>query len=62
LDWHPNFEGKLVSGSFDKKACIWDIKDSSNSVKPTRVFEHESSVEDAKWFKKDPYLFATASQ
>lgn len=51
-----------MSGSFDKKACTWDIKGSSNLVKPTRVFEHDSSVEDAKWFKKDSNLLATANQ
>lgn len=54
----------LATGSFDKKACIWDIssKLSGQSLNPVKVLEHNASVEDVKWYKKDENLIATGTQ
>lgn len=45
LDWHPSKENQLISGAFDKKACLWDISGkSSNIIKPVKIFEHSGGV------------------
>lgn len=39
LDWHATKDNLLATGSFDKKACIWDIssKLSAQSLNPIKV-------------------------
>jgi len=53
LDWNPLQAGLLLSGSDDKRICLWDINQSnltSSSVDPVRVWEgHTQEVEDVAW-------------
>ena len=64
FDWHPIEDNYLVSGAFDKKMCLWNLKmkNSLKLVAPERVFEHSSPVEDTKWCRKDHNLIGSATQ
>ena len=53
LDWSPHDAGLLLSGSDDKRICLWDINQSNvsaSSVQPVHAWEeHEKEVEDVAW-------------
>ncbi|VAI20543.1 unnamed protein product [Triticum turgidum subsp. durum] len=55
-------EGFLLSGSYDKKICLWDLKAGNGApvLDAQQVFEaHEDVVEDVAWHLKDENLFGS---
>ncbi|KAJ7967155.1 WD-40 repeat-containing protein [Quillaja saponaria] len=63
LSWSPFKEGYLLSGSHDKKICLWDLSSASqeNFLDAIHVYEaHESLVEDVSWHLKNENLFGSA--
>uniref|UniRef100_A0ACD5XP13 Uncharacterized protein n=1 Tax=Avena sativa TaxID=4498 RepID=A0ACD5XP13_AVESA len=62
LAWSPLKEGWLLSGSYDKKICLWDLKAGNGApvLDAQQVFEaHEDYVEDVAWHLKDENLFGS---
>ncbi|KAG8057597.1 hypothetical protein GUJ93_ZPchr0002g23431 [Zizania palustris] len=62
LAWSPMKEGLLLSGSYDKKICIWDLAAGSGAsvLDAQKVFEaHDDVVEDVAWHMKDENLFGS---
>ncbi|KAF7073988.1 hypothetical protein CFC21_078900 [Triticum aestivum] len=62
LAWSAMKEGFLLSGSYDKKICLWDLKAGNGApvLDAQQVFEaHEDVVEDVAWHLKDENLFGS---
>uniref|UniRef100_A0A0E0M3Y9 Histone-binding protein RBBP4-like N-terminal domain-containing protein n=1 Tax=Oryza punctata TaxID=4537 RepID=A0A0E0M3Y9_ORYPU len=62
LAWSQMKEGLLLSGSYDKKICLWDLAAGSgaSSLDAYHVFEaHDDVVEDVAWHLKDENLFGS---
>eukprot|EP00210_Caulerpa_lentillifera_P005887 g5629.t1 len=63
LAWSPFHDGQLLSGSDDKKICLWNISantSSENCMEALSVYQsHEGVVEDVAWHMKHPNLFAS---
>uniref|UniRef100_A0A0A9DQV6 Nfc104 n=1 Tax=Arundo donax TaxID=35708 RepID=A0A0A9DQV6_ARUDO len=62
LAWSPLKEGRLLSGSYDKKICLWDLAAGSGApaLDAQQVFEaHEDLVEDVAWHVKDENIFGS---
>lgn len=62
LSWSPMKEGWLLSGSYDKKICLWDISSGSGApvLDAQQVFvAHEDLVEDVAWHLKDEHIFGS---
>ena len=63
LDWNPNRQGYLASGSDDNLICIWDINQ-SNSVSKThlplkKTYGHSGAIEDLSWNYFSPNEYVT---
>ncbi|CAN6205191.1 unnamed protein product [Urochloa humidicola] len=62
LAWSPMKKGWLLSGSYDKKICLWDLASGSGApvLDAQQVFEaHEDLVEDVAWHLKDENIFGS---
>ncbi|KAL6846044.1 hypothetical protein ACP4OV_023492 [Aristida adscensionis] len=62
LAWSPMKEGWLLSGSYDKKICLWDLAAGNDAsvLDAHQVFEaHEDLVEDVAWHIKDQNIFGS---
>jgi histone-binding protein RBBP4 len=60
LNWNPNKEGYLLSGSDDQRVCLWDINKNSSSLDPIKIIDnHKGAVEDVSWHKHQETIFAT---
>ncbi|RLN36279.1 WD-40 repeat protein MSI1 [Panicum miliaceum] len=62
LAWSPMKEGWLLSGSYDKKICLWDLASGNGApvLDAHQVFEaHEDLVEDVAWHLKDENIFGS---
>lgn len=62
LAWSARKEGFLLSGSYDKKICLWDLKAGNGApvLDAQQVFAaHEDVVEDVAWHLKDENLFGS---
>nr|CAB3454087.1 unnamed protein product [Digitaria exilis] len=62
LAWSPMKQGWLLSGSYDKKICLWDLASGSGApvLDAQQVFEaHEDLVEDVAWHLKDENIFGS---
>ncbi|TKW34364.1 hypothetical protein SEVIR_2G302200v4 [Setaria viridis] len=62
LAWSPMKEGWLLSGSYDKKICLWDLASGNGApvLDAQQVFEaHEDLVEDVAWHLKDENIFGS---
>ncbi|XP_059314404.1 WD-40 repeat-containing protein MSI2-like [Lycium ferocissimum] len=62
LSWSPFKEGFLLSGSNDRKICLWDV----SAMPQDKVLmahhtyeEHEDVVEDVSWHPKNENLFGS---
>ncbi|KAH0856913.1 hypothetical protein HID58_085174 [Brassica napus] len=63
LSWSPFKEGYLLSGSQDKKICLWDVSATPQDkvLNAMFVYEgHECAVEDVAWHMKNENLFGSA--
>lgn len=54
LEWNPQTEGQLISGSADSKVNLWDLQKDfsleSKTVRPSRTFtQHSASVNDVQY-------------
>lgn len=59
LAWNPLINGKIISGSDDKKIIFYD----ANSLESEPVVWNASeAVEDLKWSNFDPHIFASPQQ
>ncbi|CAM8899331.1 unnamed protein product [Rhodiola kirilowii] len=64
LSWNPFKQGYLVSGSNDKRICLWDVSGTLGNgvLEPMHVYEaHENVVEDVSWHSKNENIFGSAS-
>uniref|UniRef100_A0A2N9IRH2 Histone-binding protein RBBP4-like N-terminal domain-containing protein n=1 Tax=Fagus sylvatica TaxID=28930 RepID=A0A2N9IRH2_FAGSY len=62
LSWSPSKEGYLLSGSHDRKICLWDVSAVAQDkvLDAMHVYEaHESVVEDVSWHSKNENLFGS---
>ncbi|GMH42709.1 hypothetical protein BSKO_10628 [Bryopsis sp. KO-2023] len=63
LAWSPFCDGQVISGSDDRKICLWDIKGnthSENCLKASSVYmKHDGVVEDVAWHMRHVYLFGS---
>eukprot|EP00946_MAST-07B_sp_MAST-7B-sp1_P003991 g3991.t1 len=60
LAWSPHVKGQLLSGSYDKLVCMWDVSMSSAMCEPTHVYRgHDAVVEDVSWHAHHGYMFAS---
>jgi histone-binding protein RBBP4 len=64
LSWSTLQGGLVLSGSNDKKVCIWDINKTPNgtSIQPLKQYLHHTEVvEDVAWNKIEPNIFGSCS-
>lgn len=65
LNWNPNVEGQLATGSNDKTIKVWSIADftkSSKTLKPQRTFDtHAATVNGVEFHHKFRWMLATVS-
>ncbi|XP_039135461.1 histone-binding protein MSI1 homolog [Dioscorea cayenensis subsp. rotundata] len=62
ISWNPMKEGRLLSGSYDSKICLWDVGEISRvkSLDAYQVFEaHSAAVEDVAWHSRNENLFGS---
>ena len=64
MAWSPKQEGLLISGSDDKKVCMWDIssttKGNGKEADATATFlGHQSVVEDVQFHCHNPDMFGS---
>ena len=63
LSWNPQQKGYLVSGSDDRRICLWDIEGTvhtSSTIEPIRKYDYHSKVvQDVSWHKVYSHLFAS---
>ncbi|XP_072976359.1 histone-binding protein MSI1-like [Typha angustifolia] len=62
LSWSSLREGFLLSGSYDSKICLWDLKGGKGAavLDAQNMYEaHEDLVEDVAWHLKDENLFGS---
>jgi len=63
LSWNPFIEGHVLSGSDDKRVCLWDISSSSksgSSVNTLAIYTgHSDVVEDVAWHFHHENFFAS---
>lgn len=62
LSWSPFKEGFLLSGSNDRKICLWDVSamPQDKVLMAHHTFEeHEDVVEDVSWHPKNENLFGS---
>jgi WD40 repeat protein len=55
----------MISGSLNRKICIWNIEsnDKDSKLKPFSEYHlHNTSVENVNWNKINPYIFANCGQ
>jgi len=60
MNWSTRTEGYLLTGAYDFRVCVWDIKSNSTTLTPLRTIdEHKGVVEDVNWHKHQDSMFAT---
>ncbi|EPS63759.1 hypothetical protein M569_11022, partial [Genlisea aurea] len=62
LSWNPFKEGFLLSGSNDRRICLWDLHSNPGKtiLDADHIYQgHEDVVEDVSWHSKHDYLFGS---
>ncbi|WCJ39890.1 Histone-binding protein MSI1 [Euphorbia peplus] len=62
LSWSPFKQGYLLSGSHDRRICLWDLSMAGHDKvhDPLHVYEaHQSVVGDVSWHPKNENLFGS---
>ncbi|KAJ6238599.1 wd40 repeat family [Anaeramoeba flamelloides] len=61
ISWNPHRHGRLLSGSYDDRICIWDIKHAeSHETDPIhKIDSHSGIVEDVQWCPNKANEFAS---
>jgi histone-binding protein RBBP4 len=65
LSWNPNNQGFLLSCSYDRLICMWDINaigGNKNSIQPHSTYRsHDGCVEDVTWHPFNKQVFGSVS-
>ena len=60
LAWSPHQQGHLLSCSYDKLICIWDVSQAGSTCDAQHVYKgHDSVVEDISWHCHHAHMFAS---
>jgi len=60
LAWSPHKQGHLLSCSYDKLICIWDITEAGAECDAKHIYKgHDAVVEDISWHCQHAHMFAS---